>query len=739
MTTLLTDLNPQEKAVLELGPNFALAPTVGDRLLSEVNAELAACAYRLRWQQSSLERDTVPTRLQVWRQDKIPTNRKFINPPPPASTEMEENLRQLQKKIHVQLEHTKIQFNLSHQEAAGLKSLKSRLQDIHISVSDKGGEFVVTDRDLQQELTQNHLDTNSGVYEAIHPTRKCKGEWVEVRRPTQTTYQNQISWYTSHLEKECNHLWGDICVSRGFGDQMYKALKSTNTRLPCMYVLVKTHKFDADSLCSPEDILEKGKVRPIVSCVGSPSEKLAALVTQILSPLLNLIPSHLSNIHTHLKQLAELPPEQLKGKHFCSADISALYTNLVIDDCVKDVIDFAAENRELLNLRELHLCDVHQILELVLTNAYFTYCGRVYKQLVGLFMGCRPSPIAAVIRVYKFERSTIYTDVKFISLSLYGRYIDDAWTLSHDREAAVSLFNTIAQQDPRKLLKWEVDFPKDGDFTPFLGTEIRITGDKLESKFYRKGTRKDITLHFRSHHPLETKVQTVRNFYRTAEISSSNSELLQQSLAITDRLLLANGYEHPRQFGEQKTRGRSKKCSDNVMLKLPYVSETVSSEIRKFITARALPIDLVVTPGTCLRDMLCSSRPHDNLECLAKNCNICERLEKGSCTTMSPVYQITCLLCGGIYVGESCRSVHDRLSEHSRNAKNPNAPSYIDTPLAIHYTSRHKNTPPELSFKILTTERNILKRKILEAMYIQKLRPELNNKEECSELTRYLI
>ena len=106
---------------------------------------------------------------------------------------------------------------------------------------------------------------------------------------------------------------------------------------------------------------------------------------------------------------------------------------------------------------------------------------------------------------------------------------------------------------------------------------------------------------------------------------------------------------------------------------------------------------------------------------------------------MSPVYQITCLLCGEIYVGESCRSVHDRLSEHSRNANNPNAPSYVDTPLAIHYASRHKDATPELSFRILNTERNILKRKILEAMYIQKLKPSMNNKEECSELTRFLI
>ena len=62
-----------------------------------------------------------------------------------------------------------------------------------------------------------------------------------------------------------------------------------------------------------------------------------------------------------------------------------------------------------------------------------------------------------------------------------------------------------------------------------------------------------------------------------------------------------------------------------------------------------------------------------------------------------------------------------------------------DKPLAIHYRARHENTPPELSFKILATERDVLKRKILEAMYIQRLRPSINNKEECAELTKFLI
>ena len=174
-------------------------------------------------------------------------------------------------------------------------------------------------------------------------------------------------------------------------------------------------------------------------------------------------------------------------------------------------------------------------------------------------------------------------------------------------------------------------------------------------------------------------------------------------------------------------------------LTLPYISETTSHEIRKFIRRKSLPIQPIFTPGTRLRDILCNSRPHDQPKCSKKDCKICSALEKGTCTTMAPVYQITCKICGEFYVGETCRSANERLSEHLRYSGNPTAASYRDEAWAQHYREKHRGGKPELSFKILTTERNTLQRKIVEAMYIQKLKPTINNKEECAELTRFLV
>ena len=67
----------------------------------------------------------------------------------------------------------------------------------------------------------------------------------------------------------------------------------------------------------------------------------------------------------------------------------------------------------------------------------------------------------------------------------------------------------------------------------------------------------------------------------------------------------------------------------------------------------------------------------------------------------SPLYRIKCQLCNEWYIGESCRTVHDRLSEHLRFANNPLAPSYLEEAMAVHYRRKHEGEGPDLSLKLL--------------------------------------
>ena len=270
----------------------------------------------------------------------------------------------------------------------------------------------------------------------------------------------------------------------------------------------------------------------------------------------------------------------------------------------------ASENLDMLTLYGLQLVDIHQILELVFGNAYFCFNQRLYLQLIGLFMGCKPSPIGAIVRVYMFERNSIYIDVYYLPM-FYKRYVDDGAILARSEEHANELFNSIARQDPDGRLEWEVDYPATEEtFTPFLSTQIRVdTEGVLHYKFYRKKQKKRITLHFKSHHSFQTKVQTIKQFYKTAEASSSSPEYAEESKAMVDHLLQCNGYSNPRQYINHRAKGTGPKSGDikTATLKLPYISEEVSCEVRKFINSKKLPINVIFKPGMKLKDISCSS------------------------------------------------------------------------------------------------------------------------------------
>ena len=239
-------------------------------------------------------------------------------------------------------------------------------------------------KNSQCELTEHYLRSTTGVYKYVEPTRKYHGEYRPINNPTAVTFRRQIKSITERLQNKCNNLWKTICIRHNLDDSITRGFLSSNTQLPAMHILLKTHKFNVSQISNSLDINQVCKIRPIVSCVSSPTEKLAWLCTHILTPLLEFIPCHLNNIFQHLEHLSQLTPEQLAGKQFCSGDISSLYTNINIQSCITDIIAFMDEHKSHINLYGLKLIDIEEMLELVLGDAYFTYNSRVFLQLVYL-------------------------------------------------------------------------------------------------------------------------------------------------------------------------------------------------------------------------------------------------------------------------------------------------------------------------------------------------------------------
>ena len=152
----------------------------------------------------------------------------------------------------------------------------------------------------QYEFTTHHITSTTGVYKYILPSRLYQGTVRDIAAPTPASYSRQIKVRTDKLQSMANELWRAICDETKLGDVVKRYFLSYSTHLPSLYILLKTHKFDASTIIETEGIIDSCKVRPIVSCCNSPTEKLAWLVTHLLTPLLDPIPTHLKNTHQHL-------------------------------------------------------------------------------------------------------------------------------------------------------------------------------------------------------------------------------------------------------------------------------------------------------------------------------------------------------------------------------------------------------------------------------------------------------
>ena len=246
-------------------------------------------------------------------------------------------------------------------------------------------------------------------------------------------------------------------------DRFEQVFKSHNTTLPTMYIMVKTHKLYPDKALADIPINEF-KVRPIVSCCGSPTEKIGWLATSILKPLLHKIPCHLQNIHSHLEVLRGIEPADLKDWNY------TLYTNLSIQGCIDSAIEMLAEHLEDVEMHGLQIRDVQELLELGMGNSFFTYNNKLYRQNIGLFMGYPPSPTVAVIRVYKFEHNSIYIDIYYLPIvhkGWYKRFMDDVGAVAKSREDALKMLQSITEKDPDNMLQWEIDYPDERNIYHF--------------------------------------------------------------------------------------------------------------------------------------------------------------------------------------------------------------------------------------------------------------------------------
>ena len=273
---------------------------------------------------------------------------------------------------------------------------------------------------------------------------------------------------------------------------------------------------------------------------------------------------------------------------------------------------------------------------------------------------------------------------------------------------------------------------------------------QMRSELFIKPNNAGIILHYRSAHPKQTKLNTVRSQFLRAARLSSDVDARKNSFGKIRDLFLKNGYPAhvlncvQRQVvrsaegreGRWKRwrrakckRGRDRStshhnCRTDGVLNLRYVDETVLCKVKQVVRKFGLNMNLSwYTPKTLKRELVHSSLSDPPCPSGKKTCNTCKMLKNGRCTEKNVVYELKCKLCGATYVGESKRPLRLRYNEHLRCAQNETKL----TPVGDHFETCHrgvtkaeKSTNPPLEIRILMRTRDHPDRKISESLLIRE-------------------
>ena len=280
--------------------------------------------------------------------------------------------------------------------------------------------------------------------------------------------------------------------------------------------------------------------------------------------------------------------------------------------------------------------------------------------------------------------------------TLWIRYVDDTFVIwthgDSELQAFLGHLNSL-----RESIQFTMEEEEQGQL-PFLDVLVKRKGSNLTTSVYRKPTSTDGYLNYQSNHHPAIKLGTITCLKKRAH-NICSQENLQEELQHLQSVFEKNGYPRTiiqRVLRKQKSTEADPSNENKKILSLPYI-RGLSENLQR--TCRPLGITVVHKSNSTLRCILMKVKTP-----------ISRDQAKGV------IYRIPCE-CGQEYIGETSKSIHERIAEHRRSVRRGDTNNSI----AVHVQTTDHIIKWE-NAEVLQREQHKTRRKIKEAMYIRTSR-----------------
>ena len=605
-------------------------------------------------------------------------------------------------------------------EHNALTALKKRT-DIVIKPADKGGAITVWRKDLYVQEAKRQLEDKTSYSEIA--TSTVKPDNTLIRKTIKSAIEE------GHLPTEA-----------------INAVK-TEPKESSFYLLPKIHKTNTPG-------------RPIVSACACPTVIISDVIDKILQPLVSTLPTYIKDTNDTLRLLESFSlPNDCLERHIFTLDIVSLYTSIPHSDGLQALKHYLAKS----DFDNLHIPTILRLAELVLTLNSFVFEDRHYQQTRGVAMGTKMGPSFACLFVGFVEEQAMdkYAGTK---PTLFKRYIDDCLGVSvGPKEDLVSFINHISNFHPALKYTHEISTTS----VSFLDLSISFDPNccKLSTTIFYKPTDSHAYLLYSSSHPSSTRNSIpYSQFQRLRRICSKEQDFNQEAQKMASFFKARKYPEDVVQTALERARSTSRtealtpremvgESEDRVVAVIPYHPHNIpicrilhenfhllhqDPELKQIFPKPPL---IAFQRNKNLRDLLVRSklRPQANQSsppgcrpCGDKKCKTCPFINTAttiagptgtftvksslSCKSSDLVYVLSCTLCSKMYVGETCRCLAERFSEHLRSMK-----LGYSNPVGQHFTGPYHSFSHARVSAVWQNPRGRAYRKHMENLLISRL------------------
>ena len=590
---------------------------------------------------------------------------------PRGHTQLEEFISTL-KTATDELPHLHTHPNLSKEEHIALRSLSNN-PDLTIKMADKGSKIVVQDTSEYLQSGIEHLsDTSIYCKLASDPTQQIHGE------------------IQSFLEGIHEQGYIDT-ITRNY----FKLDNPPRTQL--IYFLKKLHKNPI-------------AVRPIVSGIGGPTEKISSFLDHYLQPVVCKTPSYLKNTKELLTILNSTTITD--NTILCTIDVKSLYLSIPQEEGTTACLKYLEQHGPL----PLPKGALKHLFDIVLKYNVFRFNDTCYKQIQGTAMGTKMAPAYAGIFMANLEGP--FLDSCTNKPTIFKRYIDDIFVIwEHGQEALDHFLHSLNSIHPTIKFTWETSTKQ----ITFLDVDIYIkrpedTNPTIAYKTHFKQTNSFQYIHHSSFHPRATKKGIIKG--EMTRIKNTTSDPTQREDTINFIAEKFKERDYPTQTitdTKNSLTSTTQKRQLSSILKIPYVRRshlinklvkqcwnttvvdqslhnifptpplvvyTRSKNIANYLVRSASPGS--VEEGTTTDTLPKPTLPRRVHPCGHAQCKCCPQLYqtynlKGialtqhlNCCTRNVIYLIKCRKHPiHTYVGQTERQLNHRLRGHRATFLNP--------------------------------------------------------------------